>query len=194
MQTGLLPDSVVNGLSRLTGDFETSATLPPACYADPAVLAAENHQIFGRGWVGVGRSDRWSGRGAYSAIDIGGVPVVVIRNADDSLTALSNTCSHRSTQLLTDEGSCTSIRCPFHFWTYGLDGALLGAPSMHKTVDFDKSDHSLHEFHLEERHGFAFVSLEDQPPTIDEWLGDFDDLHSPWKSAILSPHGDENSW
>jgi phenylpropionate dioxygenase-like ring-hydroxylating dioxygenase large terminal subunit len=75
------------------------------------------------------------------------------------------------------------MRCRFHFWTYGLDGRLIGAPSMQRTPDFDTGAHGLTEFALSERHGFALVSLESDPPEIDAWLGDFGDLHADWPLA-----------
>jgi phenylpropionate dioxygenase-like ring-hydroxylating dioxygenase large terminal subunit len=83
------------------------------------------------------------------------------------------------------DGNCSRMRCPFHFWTYGLDGRLLGAPSMQRTAGFDRADHGLHEFALVERHGFVFVSLEESPPPIDGWLGDFGEVHEPWALADM---------
>jgi len=79
--------------------------------------------------------------------------------------------------VMVGEGNCSRMRCPFHFWTYALDGRLLGAPSMQRTDGFDRGDHGLHEFALVERYGFVFVSLEESPPGIDEWLGDFGRVH-----------------
>jgi len=77
------------------------------------------------------------------------------------------------------------MRCPFHFWTYGLDGRLLGAPSMQRTEGFDRGEHGLHEFALAERYGFVFVSLEESPPGIDGWLGDFGEVHEASNLAGL---------
>jgi len=117
-------------------------------------------------------------------MDLGGVPVVVVRD-EGRLRAFANTCSHRSSQVMVGDGNCSRMRCPFHFWTYGLDGRLLGAPSMQRTAGFDRADHGLHEFALVERHGFVFVSLEESPPPIDGWLGDFGEVHEPWALADM---------
>jgi phenylpropionate dioxygenase-like ring-hydroxylating dioxygenase large terminal subunit len=152
---------------------------------DPDVAALEAETVFRQGWVGVGRGDRWPASGDYAAMDLGGVPVVVVRDDDGTLRAYANTCRHRASQIMEGEGHCARMRCPFHFWTYGLDGRLVGAPSMHQTEGFDREDHGLHEFLVAERHGFAFVSLEASPSTIDDWLGDFGEVHARWNLASL---------
>lgn len=164
---------------------ELAATLPAACYVDAAVYDAEQQAVFRTGWVGVGRSDRWPNAGDYSAMDIGGVPVVVIRDQDNSLRAYANTCMHRAAQIMTGEGNCARMRCPFHFWTYALDGRLVGAPSMQQTPGFDQSEHGLVEFSIAERLGFALLSLDPDAPAIDDWLGDFADVHAPWPLESL---------
>jgi phenylpropionate dioxygenase-like ring-hydroxylating dioxygenase large terminal subunit len=182
---GRLSSDLAEALSRCTGTSATGHSLPAACYVDPDVAALEAEVIFRQGWVGVGRSDRWPGTGDYAAIDLGGVPVVVVRDDEGALRAYANTCRHRSTQVMDGEGHCARMRCPFHFWTYGLDGRLLGAPNMQQTEDFDRDEHGLHEFAVAERHGFAFVSLEASPSSIDDWLGDFGVIHARWDLASL---------
>ena len=137
--------------------------------------------MFRRGWVGVGRWDRWTDPGDYAAIRVGGVPVVMVRGDDQVLRAFANTCSHRFTEVMEGEGTCRRMRCPFHAWTYALDGTLIGAPSMGNAEDFDPADHGLHEFSVAERLGFTFISLEDSPPAIDDWLGDAAGVLARWE-------------
>lgn len=180
----LSPD-VGESLRRCLGPAPSASTLPPVCYVHPDIAQLENSELFGLGWVGVGRSDRWQAVGDYSAIDLGGVPTVVVRDEQRKLRAHANTCSHRAAKIMTGDGNCARMRCPFHFWTYGLDGRLIGAPSMHRTNEFDRSDHGLSEFHVEEREGFVFISLERDPEPIDSWLGDFADIHAPWSLGTL---------
>jgi len=163
----------------------STMSLPPLVYTSEAALDHERRAIFGLGWVGIGRSDRWSEPGTYSAMDLAGEPLIVVRDQDSALRAYSNSCRHRGSQIVEGTGTCSIMRCPFHAWTYGLDGRLLGAPSMHQTDGFDKADHGLHEHETAERSGFAFVSLDPSPPAIDVWLGDFADLHAPWPLADL---------
>ena len=175
-----LPEGLADDLARCRVRAGEAATLPPACYHDPEIHAIEAEAVFRRGWVGVGRSDTWPSSGDYRTFDLGGVPVVVVRDDDGRLRAYNNSCSHRSAQILEGEGHCTRMRCRFHFWTYALDGRLVGAPSMQRTPGFDPAGHGLTEFALVERLGFAFVSLEEDPPDVDAWLGDFPDLHADW--------------
>ena len=179
-----LPDGLAGGLALCLAPADEASSLPAACYSDLAVHLVERDTMFRHGWIGVGRFDRWPDVGDFSAMDLGGVPVVVVRD-EGRLRAFANTCSHRSSQVMVGDGNCSRMRCPFHFWTYGLDGRLLGAPSMQRTAGFDRADHGLHEFDLAERHGFVFVSLEESPPPIDEWLGDFGEVHEPWALAEM---------
>lgn len=176
--TALTPSDRV-AFDRCLGTADTAFTLPPAAYADGRLHAREQALVFRRGWVGVGRRDRWADVGDYVTVDIGGVPVVVIRS-EDGLHAFSNTCRHRASQVVTGEGNCTRMRCPFHSWTYALDGRLVGAPDMHRTPGFDKGEHGLFEFSVADRFGFVFVSIEESPPSIDDWFADFESLHAAW--------------
>jgi len=179
-----LPSGLAEDLASCLLPAASASTVPAVCYTDPDIHQVERDTVFRQGWVGVGRFDRWPDVGDFSAMDLGGVPVVVVRDAD-RLRAFANTCSHRSSQIMTGDGNCSRMRCPFHFWTYALDGRLLGAPSMQRTDDFDRDSHGLHEFNLVERYGFVFVSLEASPPPIDEWLGDFGEVHEAWGLADL---------
>ena len=181
----LLPQRVADALTRCAGPSDIQPTLPAACYVDPDIYAVEQQAVFRQGWVGVGRSDRWPQVGDYSAMELGGVPTVVARAEDGHLRAWANTCSHRASQIMVGDGNCSRMRCRFHFWTYGLDGRLLAAPSMGRTPGFDAADHSLTEFALAEREGFVFVSFEADPVRIDTWLGDFSQLHAPWPVESL---------
>ncbi|MCS5677251.1 MAG: aromatic ring-hydroxylating dioxygenase subunit alpha, partial [Acidimicrobiales bacterium] len=180
-----LPDGLANELVACRQPADQAATLPASCYVDPVVYQIEADTVFRQGWVGVGRWDRWSEAGDYSAIDLAGVPVVVIRDNESQLRAFANSCSHRSAEVMVGDGTCSRMRCPFHAWTYALDGRLVAAPSMHRTENFERADHGLHEFAVAERHGFVFVSLEETPTPIDDWLGDFSEVHAPWPLADL---------
>lgn len=167
-------------LAGVQGDVETSASLPPACYADEAVHRREVDTIFRRSWVGIGRADRWAAPGDFAAFTLAGIPLVVLRDEAGGLRAFANSCRHRGTRLLDGDGSCRHIICPFHGWTYSLDGRLAGAPKMDRARGFDKSDHGLVAFRIEARDGFVFICLDDETPELDAWLGDFSDLHAPW--------------
>lgn len=184
VEPGLVsPEALKKQLSAVLPDENRSLGIPPACYADAGLLALEQQAVFHRGWVGLGRADRWPDAGDYSAMDIGGVPLIVLRNRSGALKAFANSCRHRGSRLLSDDGNCNKIKCPFHWWTYDLDGRLKVYPRMETAVDFDPAEFGLVEFTVALEHGFAFVSFENQPPSIADWLGDFDEYHRPWGLA-----------
>ena len=173
-------EALLKQLSAVLPDENRSPGIPPACYADAGLLALEQRAVLQHGWVGLGRADRWTSAGDYSAMDIGGVPLIVLRNKSGALKAFANSCRHRGSQLLNGDGNCNKIKCPFHWWTYDLDGRLKVYPRMETAVDFDPGEFGLVEFTVAVEHGFAFVSFEDHPPSIFEWLGDFDEFHQAW--------------
>ncbi|MDJ0778059.1 MAG: aromatic ring-hydroxylating dioxygenase subunit alpha [Gammaproteobacteria bacterium] len=168
-------------LAEISGDADVSPGIPPACYADDGLVPVERGAIFRDGWIGLGLADRWRAAGDYSAFDLAGVPVIVVRDRAGELRAYANSCRHRGSALLAGNGNCKRIKCPFHWWTYDLDGRLKIYPRMENARNFDPADYGLVEFPLACRHGLAFVSLAPQTPSIDDWLGDFDRWHAPWR-------------
>jgi len=177
--------SLHESLSRVIAPIESASTLPPACYSDVSLTDTERDAIFRTSWIGVGRSDQWSKPGDYSALNIAGFAIIIIRDKSNTLKTFANTCSHRGSLMLKGSGNVQTISCPFHRWTYSLEGDLRGAPEMQSTPDFQKADHGLVAFRCEEREGFAFICLDDETENIDNWLGDFSDLHAPWALGSL---------
>lgn len=152
--------------------LERAEGLPPACYHDLAFYQREIDQIFGQGWIMVGRTDRAPKPGDYFTAEFGSVRLILMRDEAGALRAFGNSCRHRGTPLLQGEGNCRTVVCPYHAWTYGLDGSLLGAPGMKESLDFDPAAHALKEVRLETWAGFAFVCLSPTAPSLDQWLGD----------------------
>ena len=176
---------LIQALSNVHPPVSASASLPPACYGTPAVVKTEEQALFRSGWIGIGRQDQWQTSGDYSTLEIAGVRFIVLRDSNKALRAHANSCRHRGSALLEGTGCVKAISCPFHRWTYGLDGQLRGAPRMPRDESFDKSEFGLVEFSTAERGGFAFVSFEENPCDIDAWLGDFCDVHAPWSMDSL---------
>lgn len=141
-------------------DSQAEAT-PPQVYTSPAFLELERDAIFNKEWVCVGRSDEFSDPGDYRVTTISRDEVIVIRDREGTLRAMSNICRHRMMSLLSGEGSVNAkVSCPYHAWTYALDGQLIGAP--HMPDDFDKSACSLPQFAVEEWLGWVYVNLDPQ--------------------------------
>ena len=183
---GGLPSSLLQQLEAVKLPIETSVTLPPSVYSSETVFEQEKHRLFFDSWVGIGRADRWKSAGDYSAIDIMGVPIVVLRDRHDQLQAFANSCRHRGAKLIEGEGNCPVIRCPFHRWTYALDGRLLVAPKMEQTPGFEKTQFGLVPVQIDIEQGFAFVCFNPEAASLGEWLGDFSELHVPWALSSMS--------
>ncbi|HIB39732.1 MAG TPA: aromatic ring-hydroxylating dioxygenase subunit alpha [Candidatus Lambdaproteobacteria bacterium] len=164
---------------------EQAFSIPPECYTSEELLQEELEKVFHHNWIGLGRADRFAVSGDYETMNLGGKPVIVLRDHDGILRAFANTCRHRGARLLNDDGNCKHIRCPFHAWTYKLDGSLSGAPHMNKVSGFERSDYGLISYHAEERLGFAFVCLAPSAPDLDDYLGDFAEIHAPWPIESL---------
>ena len=161
---------------------ETAESLPPVCYVDEVLFEREMARGFRGGWVSVGRLDNLVVPGDYLALDVGATPLLLLLDSSHQLRAFANTCRHRGMRLLPPgRGRCERIVCPFHAWTYGLDGALLTAPRMDGAVDFCNADYGLVAVPAASRAGFAFVNVDGAAAPIDAWLGDFEAVHRPWR-------------
>jgi choline monooxygenase len=139
--------------------FAEARAMPPGVYISETFFAREIAGIFRREWVCVGRASAMAKPGDYVASDIAGQPVLVVRGRDGVLRAMSNVCLHRMSTLLKGEGNVRAITCPYHAWTYNLDGTLRGAPQMETNSDFRKGDYCLPAIRCEEWLGWVYVTL-----------------------------------
>ena len=127
--------------------------MPPEIYTSADVLAVEQERLFRKEWICVGRASAIAEPGAYLTYEIAGQPVIIVRDRAGNVRAFSNVCLHRMSVLLEGRGRTSAIVCPYHAWSYGLDGALLAAPHMERTTGFCKADYRLPE--LRPRSGSA---------------------------------------
>ena len=155
-------------------------SLPFECYWEDSVFIQEQKLIFANQWLGLGRADRLELPGEYEVFELYGQTLLLIRDQDKILRLYANTCRHRGSKLLDGAGHCQAISCPFHGWTYSLDGNLKYAKTMSENPNFDFSEHSLIEYNLKEIQGFLFTFLGNKPTDLDAQLGDFSQLHQPW--------------
>ena len=133
-------------------------TLPWSWYADPEVLRREGERIFARAWQYAGHSGQLPEDGSYFAAVAGQVPVVVTRARDGQLRAFLNICRHRGHVVATGEGMRETLQCPYHAWTYGLDGALRAAPRADREPGFDFDELALQEIPVDTWGPFVFVN------------------------------------
>jgi Rieske 2Fe-2S family protein len=160
-----------------------SRTLPAAAYLSASVLAWEQEHFFRAGWVCVGRTDDLAQPGDQRAIRVGEEGVLLVRDERGRLNAFSNTCRHRGHELL-EPGSGVNLRaikCPYHAWVYGLDGALKGAPRFGDVPGFEKRQYPLIAAAVAEWHGWVFVNASGDAPDLDDYVGNLDELVAPWE-------------
>ena len=126
-------------------------------------------------WTCLGRADELPNPGDYRTYEVGGSGVIVLRDAEGELRAYHNVCRHRGTRILEAESGTglTLIQCPYHAWTYGLDGHLAGAPHMEEIEGFDREDSGLYPVRCEAWRGFLFVNLDPKPAPLADYLGEF---------------------
>ncbi len=159
-----------------------AATLPSFVFEDSDVFAQEVRRLFQRTWQCVGRADEVANPGDYRTYEIGGSGVIVIRDGDGELRAYHNVCRHRGTRILEAEAGAgmSVLQCPYHAWTYDLQGRLMGAPHMEGAKGFDRKDFGLFPVGLQTWRGFLFVNLRPKPEPLEEYLGDFVDRAKPF--------------
>jgi Rieske 2Fe-2S family protein len=158
-------------------------TLPARYYVDPAQFRRELERIHFDMWLYAGRSERIAKPGDYFLVEIGDASVVVVRGDDGAINAFHNVCRHRGTRLCGGaEGTIPGrIRCPYHAWTYSLDGTLAHAPHMEKVAGFALADHPLVRVHVASWAGHVFINLAAQPMPFAEHLGGIDTRFANWK-------------
>jgi len=147
-----------------------SHTLPRDAYTSEALFREERERIHARGWNAVGRVSALSEPGDFRVRELHGESLILTRDRNGKLHAFFNVCRHRGTRICTDESGrfAESIQCPYHAWTYGTDGRLIGAPHMHEVEGFDKSEYPLHEAAIAEWEGFLFVNLARDPEPFEK--------------------------
>ncbi len=167
---------------------DKATTLPGRYYTSTEIYATEQERIFSRRWVCIGRSDAIPEPGDYVLAAVGAESLIAVRGRDGRARAFYNVCRHRGTRICEDASGhlAGGIQCPYHAWTYGLDGALLGAPHMADVPWFDKADYPLHAATLSEWEGFLFLSLAPAPdPPLDETLQPLVGRFAPWRLSRL---------
>jgi Rieske 2Fe-2S family protein len=162
-------------------------TLPARYYVDQACFAREIDALFRTMWVCAGRSEEVERPGQFVLRDLAGDSIIVTRASSGRLHAFHNVCRHRGTRLCTDPSGvfAGSIQCPYHAWTYGLDGALIGAPHMDDVPHFNKADYPLHPVHADEWDGHIFLNVSAQPPALRSQLADLPGKFDQWRMSEL---------
>lgn len=159
--TGDLAESLASGL-----------TLPASWYSDPAILELERERIFACSWQYVGRTAQVERPGDFFASRAGHIPVVVVRDEDGTLNGFVNVCRHRGHEVASGAGNRKTLQCPYHAWTYGLDGCLRSVPRLERERDLPVEDLALRRVRVDTWGPFVFVNPDTDAAPLAETLGD----------------------
>jgi Phenylpropionate dioxygenase and related ring-hydroxylating dioxygenases, large terminal subunit len=181
----LLTDQFFDSFASSITAIEHADTLPPACYTDEEFHRFENEAIFQHEWLCVGREEWLEKPGDFFTVTRADEPVIVCKTRDGTLKALSSVCQHRAMLVAEGHGNTRAFVCPYHHWTYDLDGTLVGAPAMNKTCNFDKQAASLPQIQHETWHGFIFINLDPDAPPLAPRLAALEPVVANYEFAAL---------
>jgi Rieske 2Fe-2S family protein len=165
-------------------------TLPSHWYWDDSQYRRELESIWAKSWLCVGRESDWTAVGEFRRLVIGGEQLIVVRREDGELGAFFNTCRHRGSQLCDRDSGVFDrgrVRCPYHAWTYDLDGRLLAAPGSGQLSGFPKQDLALYPAQVRSWRGFVFLNMAVDPRALPE--DEFDlpaDTFAAWPLESLA--------
>ncbi len=173
-------DTETSSLAELAANvaqpFERARAMPKSVYTSDEFLNSELEHVFRQDWFCVTRADALANPGDYTTLELAGQPIMVVRDADGQLRAQSNVCLHRMSTLLEGSGNTRTIVCPYHAWTYSLNGALRGAPAMTLNQGFCKDHYQLPQVRCEEWLGWVMVTLNPDAPPVSEALSEVQSL------------------
>jgi glycine betaine catabolism A len=168
-------------VAALLAACKPGVALPGAFFTDELLYAAELEYIFGRHWLFVACEPEIPEGGDYRTFQIGPWPIFILRRDDGSIAAFHNTCRHRGSRILLQDSGIAgaTLQCPYHRWTYDLDGRVIGCGA---TGEAPAAQRRLKPVHVKTLAGLVFVCLADEPPD------DFDDMCERM-TPYLAPHG-----
>jgi glycine betaine catabolism A len=157
-------------------------------FVSPELFADEQHQVFSKTWLLVGHQSQIPDAGDFFLATVAKESLIVVRDQQSQIRAFYNVCRHRGSRLKEEAcGHSSAIQCPYHAWTYALDGRLIGAPHMDDVPGFEKADYSLPAANLGVWEGFIFVNLKKNPEPLKKWFASLSGKFSHWNSPILQP-------
>ena len=158
-----------------------ASTIPAPWYTDDRVFELEKQSVFGRSWQVAARRDQVCEPGQYVTTEIAGEPIVIVRGSDNVIRGFFNVCRHHAAAVMTEvEGRATQMRCPYHGWTYSLEGELKGTPDFSGVCNFDRADNGLAPFEIATWESWVFAKIEEEQssplnnlnPSLTDFLGD----------------------
>lgn len=160
--------------------LEKASTIPAPWYRDERIADLERSSVFSKTWQVVGRLDQVRTNGEFFKADLVGEPLVVVRGDDAKLRAFYNVCRHHAAAVVTEPHGCAKqFRCPYHGWTYGIDGSLKGMVEFEGVCNFDRANNGLVPIRVDTWEGFVFVNLDGRAAPLRDFLGALPKLVAP---------------
>jgi choline monooxygenase len=160
--------------------LERAFTIPAPWYRDPRIEELERASVFSAAWQVVGRLDQVCEKGQFFTADVAGEPIVVVRGDDAQLRAFYNVCRHHAAAVVPEaEGCAKQFRCPYHGWTYGIDGTLKGMVEFDGVCNFARADNGLVPIRVDVWENFVFVNLDGRAASLHTFLGSVADIVAP---------------
>ncbi len=166
---------------------KNAKTLPQNYLISEEIFAEEQKRIFAAQWVCVGHQNDIPATGSYFLGDVAGESVIIVRDQSAAVRAFYNVCRHRGTRICQEHKGYfgQTIQCPYHAWTYGLDGRLAGAPHMEECDGFDKADYPLNKVSVGLWEGFIFLNLAESPTPLETAFAPLAEKFSHWNLPKL---------
>src|SRR4030095_13338053 len=162
-------------------------TLPQRYFTSEEIFTRETERLFSSQWVCVGHQSQIANRGDYFLQHLGSESLIILRDRKGDLRAFYNVCRHRGARLCEAPGGHLrkTLQCPYHAWTYRLDGKLVGAPHMDQVPGFNKTDHSLRSVNVGAWEGFVFLNLDNHPVGLEKIFSPLAGKFSGWNLPNL---------
>lgn len=193
----ILTDQLFDSFASSVLPTEEAETLPPLCYTDEEFYRFEKEALFYREWLCVGRAEWIEGPGDYFTCTHANEPLVIVRDRKGEIQAMSSVCQHRAMLVAEGKGNTRGFVCPYHHWTYDLDGTLVNAPAMGRTCNFDRKANSLPRLKVELWHGFIFVNFDADAAPLASRTGALEPVVANYELAALrgpAPAHHELAW
>ena len=151
------------GVEETRQPLHSARHLPGYVYTSPEILALEKEKIFMRDWLCMGRVEEIENPGDYMTFRVLGEPLIIARNEKGEINAFANVCRHRGVEVASGSGNLKEFSCPYHGWTYDLEGRLVGAPYMKEAEGFDPKSCRLSPLKCDTWAGWIFVNFDSEP-------------------------------
>jgi choline monooxygenase len=180
------PEDVERISSGYHQDPARSWSLRAEAYTDARWADIELNAVFARTWQWICHAEKLRDQGSYVSATVAGMPIAIVRGREGELRAFYNVCKHRAHELLQGSGTTRNIVCPYHAWTYSLDGSLKAARRADRMDTFAKSEVCLDQVQVEEFGGMVYVNLDPTAPPLGEQASDLADEIAFWAPDVAS--------